>query len=82
MGLDFMEDRLFHGRKVRLMTLEDRFSREGIALETAFSIPSRRVVRELDAVAAIRGYPQRLRIDNELSAFFKEFEANSIVARR
>jgi len=63
-GLDFMEDRLFHGRKIRVMTLEDRFSREGLALEPAFSISGKRVARELDAVAAIRGYPARLRIDN------------------
>ena len=36
-GLDFMEDRLFNRRKIRVMTLEDRFSREGLALEPAFS---------------------------------------------
>lgn len=63
-GLDFMEDRLFHSRKVRALTLEDRCSREGLALELAFSITGRRVVRELNAVAAIRGYPKRLRVDN------------------
>lgn len=56
-GLDFMEDRLFNRRKIRVMTLEDRFSREGLALEPSFSITSPRVVRELDAVAAVRGYP-------------------------
>ena len=69
-GLDFMEDRLFNRRKIRVMTLEDRFSREGLALEPAFSITGQRVVRELDAVAAARGYPSRLRIDNgpELSS--------------
>ncbi len=63
-GLDFMEDRLLHGRKVRAMTLEDRFSREGLALEMDFSMPSRRVIRELDMIAAERGYPDRLRVDN------------------
>jgi putative transposase len=63
-GLDFMEDRLLYGRKVRAMTLEDRFSRDGLALEIDFSMPSQRVVRELDTVAAERGYPDRLRVDN------------------
>jgi putative transposase len=63
-GLDFMEDRIIHGRKIRAMTLEDRHTREGLALEIDFSMPSRRVVRELDAVAAVRGYPKRLRVDN------------------
>jgi putative transposase len=64
-GLDFMEDRLFTNRKVRAMTLEDRFSREGLALEIDFSLPSARVIRELDAVASERdAYPKRIRIDN------------------
>ncbi len=63
-GLDFMEDRLFHGRKLRCMTLEDRFSREGLALELDFSFPSSRAICELNAIAAVRGYPKRLRVDN------------------
>jgi putative transposase len=63
-GLDFMEDRLFNRRKTRIMTLEDRFSREGLVVQPAFSMPAARVIRELDAVAAVRGYPSRLRVDN------------------
>jgi putative transposase len=35
-----------------------------LALEPAFSISGKRVARELDAVAAVRGHPARLRIDN------------------
>jgi len=62
--IDFMEDRLFYGRSIRAMTLEDRFSREGLALKIHFSMPSWRVIRELDAAAAERGYPDRLRVDN------------------
>jgi putative transposase len=63
-GLDFMEDRLFHSRKIRALTIEDRLSREGLALEIDFSLTGRRVVRELDAIGAVRGYPKRLRVDN------------------
>ena len=63
-GLDFMEDRLLTRRKVRLLTIEDRFSREGLALDPDFSLTSRRVIRTLDQIAAVRGYPKRLRIDN------------------
>ena len=58
-----MEDRLLRGRKVRVLTLEDRFSREGLALEPSFSLTAPRVIRELDAVAAVRGYPSRLRVN-------------------
>lgn len=63
-GLDFMQEYLMTKRKVRLLTIEDRFSREGLALDPEFSLTSRRVIRTLDAIADIRGYPLRLRVDN------------------
>lgn len=64
-GLDFMEERLFATRrKVRALTIEDRLSREGLALDIDFSLTSRRVIRTLDEIAALRGYPRRLRVDN------------------
>jgi putative transposase len=63
-GLDFMEDRLLTRRKVRVLTIEDRFSREGLALDPDFSLTSRRTIRMLDEIADVRGYPKRLRIDN------------------
>ncbi len=63
-GLDFMHEILMTKRKVRLLTIEDRFSREGLAVDPDFSITSRRVIRTLDDIAEIRGYPTRLRVDN------------------
>lgn len=63
-GLDFMHEYLMTKRKIRLLTIEDRFSREGLALDPDFSITSRRVIRTLDEIAEIRGYPTRLRVDN------------------
>jgi len=63
-GLDFMHDYLLTRRKVRLLTIEDRFSREGLAVDPDFSLTSRRVIRTLDEIAAVRGYPSRLRVDN------------------
>ena len=63
-GLDFMHEYLMTKRKVRLLTIEDRFSREGLALDPEFSLTSRRVIRTLDAIAELRGYPLRLRVDN------------------
>jgi putative transposase len=63
-GLDFMADCLTTKRKVRLLTIEDRFTREGLALDPDFSLTSRRVIRTLDDIAAVRGYPTRLRAEN------------------
>jgi putative transposase len=62
--LDFMEDTLLTRRKVRIATIEDRHSREGLAVDPDFSLTSRRVIRTLDDIAAVRGYPSRLRVDN------------------
>lgn len=63
-GLDFMHERFLNHRKVRLLTIEDRFSREGLALEPNVSITGKRVTQTLDSIAAVRGYPSRLRVDN------------------
>lgn len=62
--LDFVHDRLFGGRAFRTLSMEDEFTRTGLALEMSFSFPSRSVVAVLDEVAAIYGYPKYLRIDN------------------
>lgn len=62
--LDFVHDRLYGGRMFRTLSMEDEFSRLGLALEMSFSFPSRSVVAVLDSVAAIYGYPKYLRIDN------------------
>ena len=63
-GLDFMHEYLMTKRKARLLTIEDRFTREGLALDPDFSLTSRRVIRTLDSIAELRGYPSRLRVDN------------------
>lgn len=62
--LDFMHDRMLGGRAFRTLSMEDEFSRTGLALELLFSFPSRSVIAVLDSVAAIYGYPKYLRIDN------------------
>jgi putative transposase len=44
--------------------LIDEFSKSGLALEIAFSLPAPAVIRVLDEQAAIFGYPVYLRVDN------------------
>ncbi len=63
-AMDFLRDALATGRGFRVFTLEDLFSREALALEIDFSLPALRVIRVLEAVAAGRGYPSYLRVDN------------------
>jgi len=64
-SMDFVSDSLASGRKFRTMTAVDDFTREGLATEIDFSLPSLRVIRKLDAIADDRGtYPRSIRIDN------------------
>lgn len=61
---DFMSDVLWQGRRFRTFNVVDDFNREGLAIEVDLNLPSERVVRVLERIAAWRGYPQKLRLDN------------------
>lgn len=63
-AMDFLRDELLTRRMFRVFTLEDLFSREALALRPDHSLPALVVIRLLDAVAATRGYPRYLRVDN------------------
>ena len=59
-----MPDPLISGRKFRTLNIIDDFNRESLAIEIDYSLPAERVVRVLDEVCAIRGYPKNIRVDN------------------
>lgn len=63
-ALDFASDVTAGGRRLRVLSVIDAFTRECLALETDTSFPSRRVTRVLEAVMAWRGSPQGVRSDN------------------
>ena len=63
-ALDFVSDAIASGRHIRLLTVVDAHTREGLALEVDTSLASQRVTRVLEKVIAERGVPQRLRCDN------------------
>ena len=52
------------GKRLRVFSVVDAFTRECLALETDTSLPSRRVTRVLQAIMNQRGAPQFLRSDN------------------
>ncbi len=54
-SLDFLSDTLVSGRKFRILTVVDEFSRECLALDADNSLSGIRVARELDQVVEIRG---------------------------
>ena len=64
-SMDFVSDHLVNGRRFRILTVVDRFSRRcpGALVDT--SIPGRRVAWFLDELAAERGYyPEMITVDN------------------
>jgi putative transposase len=63
-ALDFASDVTASGRRLRVLSVIDPYTRECLALETDTSFPSRRVTRVLEAVMAQRGSPQGVRSDN------------------
>jgi putative transposase len=63
-GIDFVSDALAWGRRIRLFTVVDVFTREVLAIEVDTSLPGGRVVRVLERLAAERGAPDEIVLDN------------------
>jgi putative transposase len=63
-AMDFMQDATAQGRGLRILTVEDTYTREGLATEVDTSIPGVRVRRVLDRLIAEQGRPEELRVDN------------------
>ena len=63
-SVDFMHDVLVCGRRFRTFNVVGDFNREGLSIEIDLNLPALRVVRVLDRIAANRGYPVMLRMDN------------------
>ena len=61
---DFMNDSLLSGQRFRTFNVLDDFNREVLAIEIDTNLPAARVVRVLDRIAAWRGYPAKMRLDN------------------
>lgn len=63
-SIDFMQDSLHDGRKVRLFNVLEDFNRESLAIEVDTSLPTRRMIRVLDRLVDERGASSNLRMDN------------------
>lgn len=61
---DFVEDRTESGRKLRILTVEDEFTRMCLAIEVEYRMNSRFVADTLMALIAEHGMPRFIRSDN------------------
>lgn len=62
--MDFVSDRLASGRKFRVLTLEDEWTREGLGVAVGLSLPSAAVLALLGRAVRVYGRPARLVVDN------------------
>ena len=63
-SMDFVSDSLVTGRRFRVLTIVDDFSRECPAIEVDTSLGGARVVQVLERLAEIRGLPEMITLDN------------------
>jgi transposase InsO family protein len=61
--MDFLHDQLATGRKIRVLTVVDTFSRFSPALDARLSYRGEDVVQTLEAVCSKIGYPATIRVD-------------------
>ncbi len=61
---DFLEDRDGQGRVLRILTVMDEFTREGLAIDVGLSTSAERVVGVMAQLVTIHGAPAYVRSDN------------------
>ena len=62
--MDFVSDALSDGRRFRVLTVVDTFTREALATRADARITVDHVVRVLEGLVAKRGEPASIRVDN------------------
>ncbi len=65
-AVDFVHDQLATGRKLRVLTVVDTFSRASPVIDPRFSYKGEDVVATLDRVCRQIGFPATVRVDNVL----------------
>jgi len=63
-ALDYQQDQTADGRVIRLLNVVDEFTREALAMLVERSIDADRTVGVLERLAAERGAPKHIRMDN------------------
>jgi len=74
-SIDFMSDALFDGKRFRVLTIVDNFSRKCHALEVGQSLKGMDVVETMNKIKQLTGFiPNRIQVDNGSEFMSKEFD--------
>jgi putative transposase len=74
-SMDFMTDVLFNGKRFRVLTIVDNFSRKCHALEVGQSLKGMDVVQTMNRIKHQTGYvPERIQVDNGSEFISKDFD--------
>ena len=73
--MDFVQDSLLDGRKFRVLTVVDVFTRECLAVQADSALSGRKVAAILDTVAMGRAYPKQITVDNGSEFFSRAMDA-------
>ena len=63
-SMDFVADALFDGRRLRALIVVENYSRESLAIDVGQSLKGEDVVKTLNRIAAERGLPTTIKVDN------------------
>ncbi len=63
-SMDFVADNLFDGRKIRMLTVVDCFTRESLAIHVGQSLKGEDVTQVLSQICSERGVPTTIKTDN------------------
>ena len=63
-AMDFVSDQLYNGKRFRVLTLIDTYSRECLATFVEKSIKGEQVADVLDDVKKLAGLPMKIKVDN------------------
>jgi putative transposase len=63
-AMDFMQDGLHNGRRIRLLTVVDTYTKESLRIEVDTSIRGIRVAEILSQITCLRGLPENIIVDN------------------
>jgi len=73
-SIDFVADQLATGRRFRVFTIVDIFSRQSPAIQVDFSLPAASVTDALDRAISIKGKPEVITLDNGTEFTSKHFD--------